>query len=94
MSYWSQNNGNPIIGSPKWKPSQVVLFPPWVISRSHWGRIDGCGRNSSPYIRSPSVICSFSGPIDTITRCSVVASASISRCISATSMHPSDPRDR
>jgi hypothetical protein len=42
----------------------------------------------------PSVIWSFRGPIDTIVRCSVVAIASISRCIRPTSMHPSDPSDR
>ena len=42
----------------------------------------------------PSDIWSFSGPIDTIVRCSVVAIASIKRCISPTSMHPSEPSDR
>ena len=81
-------------GRPKWNPSHIVLFPPCVISRSHCGRIDGCGRNWSPYMFGPRVIWSFSGPIETTARCSVVASASMSRCISPTSMHPSDPSDR
>ena len=82
------------MGRPKWKPSHTVLLPPCVISRSHWGRMEGCGRNDSPYTLGASVIWSFSGPIETMVRCSVFAMASISRCIRPTSMQPSEPSER
>ena len=44
LSYWSQNSGSTTIGLPKCRHSVTVLLPPWVITRSTCGRIDGLGQ--------------------------------------------------
>ena len=68
LSYWSQNSGSTTIGLPKWRHSVTVLLPPCVITRSTWGRIEVCGRNSSPTMFGGSSSWSCWGPLETITR--------------------------
>ena len=68
LSYWSQKSGRATIGLPKKSDSVTVLLPPWVITRSTWGRIAVCGRNSSPAMFSASSNSSAWGPLETITR--------------------------
>ena len=63
LSYWSQKSGSRIIGRPSWKHSVTVLLPPWVMTRSTWGRIARCGRNSAPTMLSASSYWSCLGPL-------------------------------
>src|SRR5207302_9645102 len=62
------------MGLPKWKHSVTVLLPPCVITRSTWGRMLACGRNSSPRMLSASSNSSCCGPFETMNRCGESAS--------------------
>ena len=48
------------------EPRLVVLFPPWVITRSTSGTIEVCGRNSEPHMFGASSYWSCCGPFETM----------------------------
>ena len=83
LSCWSQKIGISTIGLPKCMASVVVLLPPWVMTRSTSGSTLVCGTNSAPHMLSASSSSSCRGPIDTMNRYGVPASAASVRCISS-----------